>query len=363
MCRCDQVHRRATSASKQQQPLVISRRAWLEFKESKGITKRRPDPSKRPKSDDEKPWPRNVQIAGYVAGAVAVPYIILWTITSNPTLREWFGPYIPLDKLRTHYGKLEWDAQSYSEELEDASQREKTGDDESQLSNDYYQFPEEPPFHERRQQELVEAMSESDVAVTLSLTSSSSSPSLPDEIVTKQISAKTVANAKNLLGYFPSVLNSKDGNVTVAVDFLDQNNDENETGTLVIESASMNDTLMTDADTMANDQTMGGSHDSSQGSQQLSKETQTMSKWAYVPQTTDESSKKGANNSSSATRASQLTETEIEMGRLEYEISELEKNLRDPMCTRSIDDMTTELRQAKRDLSRLTWKRRFGLSR
>ena len=119
----------ASSTTKQpEQPLVISRRAWLEFKESRGIKKKRPDPSKRPKSDDEKPWPKSVQIAGYAAGTVAVPYIILWTITSNPTLREWFGPYIPLEKLRPYFGKLEWDAQNFSEEMESVKDKEKNQD-------------------------------------------------------------------------------------------------------------------------------------------------------------------------------------------------------------------------------------------
>ena len=94
-------------------PLVISRRSWHEFKDSHGFSRKRPGSSKS--SDDEKPWPRNIQIAGYVAGALLVPYTILWTVTSNPTLREWFGPYLPMDRLRTHYGKLEWDAESYSE--------------------------------------------------------------------------------------------------------------------------------------------------------------------------------------------------------------------------------------------------------
>jgi len=362
-------HRRArlttaatSSTTKQQQPLVVSRRSWLDFKESRGITKRRPDASKRRKSDDEKPWPRNMQIAGYVAGALTVPYVILWTITSNTTLREWFGPYIPLEKLRSHYGKLEWDAQSYCEEMEDTKNKEKSGKDESQLLIGYYQFPEEAPFHERQRQKIVEAMNESDVKVTLSLSSS-----LSEEVVTTKIASKTVANAKDLLEYFPSTSNSTNGNTTVAVDFMDSNEEDNDADNLDATSTTKvhertiespyDGALMTDADSMANNKTGGGYdglHDLSLGSLQLTKETQTMSKWAYIPQAAGEGSKKSTSNASSM---------EIEMGRLKYEIIELEKNLRDPMCTRSIDDMTAELRLAKRDLSRLTWKKRFRFSR
>ena len=350
-----------SSTTKGQQPLVISRRAWIDFKKSKGITKRRPDASKRPKSDDEKPWPRNMQIAGYVGGALAVPYIILWTITSNPTLREWFGPYIPLDKLRTHYGKLEWDAQSYSEEMENAKNKEKNGNDESQIPIGYYQFPEEAPFEERQRQAVVESMDETDINVTLTVSTPLSTPSssLPEESVTKKIAAKTLATEKNLSEYIPSTWTSLGGNKpVVAVDFLDQNNKDTKGSKMMTEGI-----LMTDADSMENievGRNYAGSHD--QRSQQLAEETQTMSKWAYVPKANSEGSQRSTNGASVDTGAPQLTKMEIEMERLKYEISELEKNLRDPMCTRSIDDMTTELRGAKRELSKLTWKRRFGFS-
>lgn len=360
----------ASSTKKQDHPLVISRRAWLEFKESRGIKKKRPEPSKGPKSDDEKPWPRNVQIAGYVAGALAVPYIILWTITSNPTLREWLVPYIPLEKLRPYYGKVEWDAQNYSEEMERAKNKEKNEDDESRLVG-YYQFPEEDSFNTRKQQELIEAMNESDINVTLSLQSSSSHSLPSEEIVSKTISAKTVANAKNLLQYFPSALSSKGGNMNVAVDFLDRKNEDNDTSSLNSTAdkidafvGEIDGTLMTDADSIETDKSRGGIgrfYNLSAGSRQLSKDTQTTSKWTYVPQTAGEGSRKKDAKKTSSTP--QISETEIEMGRLEYEISELEKNLRDPMCTRSIDDMSTELRQAKRELSRLRWKKRFGFGR
>jgi len=64
-----------------------------------------------------------------------------------------------------------------------------------------------------------------------------------------------------------------------------------------------------------------------------------------------------------AANISQPTDVEMNIGRLEYTTSELEKNLRDPMCTRDIDDMQQELRQSKRELSKLKWKRRLGFFR
>lgn len=359
-----QQHSRLTTASappaaSSNNRLVVSRRAWLEFKESRRISRKKPDPSKKPASNDEKPWPRNMQIAGYVAGAVAVPYTILWTITSNPTLREWFGPYIPLDKFRTWFGKLEWDAQSYTEDMEDARKREKDGKAANSVKESLigrYQFPEEDPFHVRQQQEIIENLEESDVAVTIS---ASSSPSQMADIVTTTVVAKTVASEKKLLELFSSGSASANTNgMMVAVDFLDQNNPEHKTDDDTVKTTKplSDGSLMTDIESsMANTKWLS---DSPPASQQLAQETQTLSKWTYTP-----SQQQGSGEASNAgdSGTTQMTDVEIKMGHLEYDISELEKSLRDPMCTRNIDDMTTELSKAKRELSKLKWKRRFGL--
>lgn len=365
-----------STANNNNSHLVISRRAWLEFKESRGIRKKPPDPSKKSaSSNDEKPWPRNMQIAAYVAGAIAVPYTITWTITSNPTLREWFGPILPLDRLRTFFGKLEWDAQSYTEEMEDSRARERNGESPGSIKESligYYQFPEEDPFEVRQQNEIIEAMSESDVAVTLSATSSSSSSQIMENIVTKTVVANTIANEKTLLELFSNTntnTNTTNDAIKVAVDFLDQNNPDSKIGnndTIKRTTEPLSDgSLMTDTESMAkNNYSRGYTTTPANKSQQLARETQTMSKWTYTPsqdQHQQGSGGEGAKGAAAGASASGMTDVERKMGELEYVVSELEKNLRDPMCTRSIDDMTTELSNAKRELSKLKWKRRFGL--
>ena len=363
----------STTKAINKKPLVISRRAWIAFKESRGIIKK-PTGSSKSNSSEENPWPRNFQIAGYVAGTVIVPYMILWTITSNPTLREWFGPYLPLDKLRTHYGEPEWGAQSYSEELEQMKTKEnQTGNDDSASPNvQYYQFPQEAPFRERQQQEIIKTMEESDVQIALSLSSSS------EEATTKTIAANTIFNAKNFLNLIPSASDSAamNQNQMVAVDFIDDekndingNKDNNNTrtdgGFDTDKSISDDGALMTDAQSMSKDNV--GTTRTNQASsifdysadRVLAKETQTMSKWSYLPpQPSQAAQKETAANSSRRS-----TDVEMSIARLEYEISDLSKNLRDPLCTRDIDDMQNELRQSKRELSKLKWKRRLGLAR
>ena len=115
-------------------PVVVSRRAWQKF-----LTQRKPPSSSggktgasststKPKVED-KPWPRSMQIAGYVGAGIAVPYISLWLITSNPTLRSWFGPFLPMDKLRSHFGHLESDAYSFVDLMEKERQGKKKKSD------------------------------------------------------------------------------------------------------------------------------------------------------------------------------------------------------------------------------------------
>mmetsp|Transcript_23851 Transcript_23851/g.24121 ORF Transcript_23851/g.24121 Transcript_23851/m.24121 type:complete len:394 (+) Transcript_23851:72-1253(+) len=358
-----------TTKANTQKPLVISRRAWNEFKESHKLSKSLAPGSSKSKPNDENPWPRNFQIAGYVAGTLLVPYMIIWTVTSNPILREWFGPYIPLDRLRTHFGELEWDAESYSDELEETKKTEKQmglcdTDDSVSLSIEYYQFPQEAPFRERSQQEIINKMEESDVELTLSLSSSSSSSLLStDEVVTKTVAASTIADAKNLLNFFPSASVSTTTNQMVAVEFMDEKIDINRNNTISndggnnkFELISDDGDLMTDAESMSNSNQLADLP--TDRVQVIANETQTMSKWSYVaPQPSQAVQKEAAAN------VSQPTNVEMNIGRLEYTTSELEKNLKDPMCTRNIDDMQQELRQSKRELSKLKWKRRLGFFR
>jgi hypothetical protein len=53
---------------------------------------------------------------------------------------------------------------------------------------------------------------------------------------------------------------------------------------------------------------------------------------------------------------------EVQVSRVEYQIAQLERDLKDPNCHRDIDDMQQELKSAKDELSRLKWKRWLGRS-
>ncbi len=63
-------------------PRVISRRVWEAHVRETGWTKPK---IAKPKEED-KPWPRSMQIAGYVAAVTFTPYTIIWVVAASPTL-------------------------------------------------------------------------------------------------------------------------------------------------------------------------------------------------------------------------------------------------------------------------------------
>ncbi len=155
--------------------LVISRRVWQAHE--KTLPKVKPKP--QADSSDDKPWPQSVRIAGAVVGGIFIPYSIVWFITSNPSLRDMFQDYLPMDRLRTHFGEVEWGAQSYVDTQMD---KEANVVKEAGL----YQFPGEITWKDRKQQEIVEKMEASKVTANAELKQ------------TKQVPVPTRANRKVL---------------------------------------------------------------------------------------------------------------------------------------------------------------------
>jgi hypothetical protein len=127
----------------------------------------------------------------------------------------------------------------------------------------------------------------------------------------------------------------------VAVDF-EPDNDITTTTTSTTATASA-----TDSTTLMKEQP----HTTPKKTLPLLQQTHTFSNWYYHHHYPAQQS----------SQPSSMTDVEVEESRLEYTITELEQQLKDPNGTRDIDDMASELRQAKRDLSKLKWKRRLGL--
>jgi hypothetical protein len=283
---------------------VISRRAWQNY--AKTLPKK---PKIKRENPDDKPWPKNVQIAGYVAAGIFIPYTTVWFIVSNPTLREMFQDILPLDKLRKHFGEPEWDAQGYVDQNSET------------LDTSYYHFPLELSFKERQIEAAVKKRDAGDLTANLYL--------VGDHELQKTANVKgsTRANRDCLAELMGA---SSEDRASVAVDFEEDSTEEDSSD---FSSGSMED-LMPQEDPILH----------------LKQRTHTFSSWYHI------------SNQNNQQEQPKMSQVEVDVSRLEYTIADIENSLRDPNCTRDIDNMTTELREAKRELSKLKWKRRLGMN-
>lgn len=304
----------AAAAPKQQHPVVVSRRAWKEWRLKNPKSKSSNDGGGAKKQED-KPWPRSVQIAGYASMIIGVPYSAGWYLSSNRELREAVGmPDAAVEVLRQHFGDPE--VQSWHEYLEG---------DESSVR---YKLEDEEPFQVRNQQSIIRALDEEDTVVTMQI---------PRDGVTmtetKTFSGATPANAKVLLGI--------DSNINVALDFEDLPSSKNE------ESSWDDTSLSSSLETF--------SSSSSNASKQ-----QVYSSWYYQAPPPAEQQQGAA--------APKASNTEIEIAKLEYQIEKLQHQIRDITSTMSMDDakvlldeIQPKLAKAKSRLSNLKWSRRLGM--
>jgi hypothetical protein len=123
---------------------------------------------------------------------------------------------------------------------------------------------------------------------------------------------------------------SSEDRASVAVDFEEDSTEEDSSD---FSSGSMED-LMPQEDPILH----------------LKQRTHTFSSWYHI------------SNQNNQQEQPKMSQVEVDVSRLEYTIADIENSLRDPNCTRDIDNMTTELREAKRELSKLKWKRRLGMN-
>lgn len=294
-------HHRGLSTVNSAGRLVLSRHAWQSHAQK--LPKKQKLVKEKP---EDKPWPKNVQIGAGVAACIFIPYTAVWLITSNATLRDICGPYLPLDWLRSHFGELEWDVQSYAD-----------AKDTTEIPDCFYQYPLEPTYRDRLQQRIVEEAEKDTLTANIYVLGDSQRQEV------RKVPASTQANPRTL-----AELAGIKGASNLAVDFV------SETGQ---DSAS-------DLPTFDERSNRGVSQ-----AEGLLKRMHTFSTWHYTPAMGSSAQKQNS------------SDNDIERLRLEYTVEKLEKDLRDPLCTRDHDVMRTELSQAKRDLSRAKWKSRLGL--
>jgi hypothetical protein len=310
----------AVTAPPQHTIRVVSRRVWQAHKET---LPKKPKP-KGPTNVDEKPWPLNFKIAGAVAAATLIPYFSVWFICSDPALREFFKDYLPLDKLRWHFGENEWNATSYVDSLEHP------------IDVNLKTFPLELPYQTRKEQGELEKLENGNVSVQLILLDGASQEQTQP---TKQVPGSTKATPDTLLNVFGNHLEQGG---SVAVEFIDEHD-------------SGGDAIFADAfsNTENNNSTTSSLLSLEDPTAPLLQRTHTFSTWHFQPQAQSQQQQ--------VKTSKRMTDEQVEMSRLEYTIDKLQNDLNDPNCTRDIDSLREELNQAKKALSRSKWKNRLGL--
>ncbi|KAL3934943.1 MAG: hypothetical protein SGBAC_009448 [Bacillariaceae sp.] len=310
---------RSSSSTSSSSRIVLSRRAW------QAHTRALPAKPKATKTKaDEKPWPREYQIAGYVAAGIFIPYSLLWFSLSNPSARESLEAIAPSlvdsPQMRHHFGELEWDVLAY-------------GDKDEEITPKYYQYPGEVGWRERQKEATISENKDTEVETNLYLQYDTTS-----SVETKKMASSILVNPESLKKAFGI---PDDSEAKVALDF------PYDDVALAEEESSSNDGELTLSDQLTDfveaDPTL-----------KLRQERHTFSSWHYIPTLTAEEQKAQAQNQ-------RVSELDVDIARLEYTIDELEKDLKDPTCTKDIDTMNEDRTKAKTELRKLKWKRRLGL--
>lgn len=348
---CHQIHRsrhgfiRPTSFFSTSSHTIISRRAVNQY-----LKKNKDHPlnsfKKKPKPD-ETPWPRSLQMVGYGAMILAVPFCIGAAIVEIPSFRR-FLQGGDEDEIAVHtkpsLGSLcvnairdFWGVEEFMPDEEQKwllQQAEKTSN---------RSFENEDPIHIREMQKEVGKISHSSQRIkvmTYPVTpgeafaygSQSSSESSSTETVISD-GKMTMEDGMNensrhhIMSKLGSAIDSNDGKTPiVAIEFLDEDEKEQ----VFIQPDEFGSVHTLKAEDFCDD---------------LRVKTSTWSSWQYFPNASSASS----SPSDSKTR---LSNDEIRKSELEWKLQQVKQQLTDPNCLRDIDEMQDELKSIEKELRR-----------
>jgi hypothetical protein len=390
------------TAPPSQPPVVVSRQGWQAYRTKHPVLKKELAGDKNKNSNtDDMPWPKSVVYGSYVAAATLIPYFSTWYISANPGLRERVQPYLSVgvqEFIRGHFGKPDLDAMSYADVNE--------GDDESETADrDVFHkipipsiLPYEFTGKVRREQQAIQAQANAPVNVTIQVVDDSDSFMSKQDVNVQKVPGSTPARLETLLALITqqsststssqsSTSTTADSKLpAIAVDFLPDDDDDDDNGDSTQDNGgtSFSSSSLASMDSSTDDWSKASNSTTTSTATALAavQKTKTVdplqqtahifSSWHYqppanVPDTSGSSGKsnssnnKGSSNSNTSSSSSSVTMDDIERSRLEYTVSELQRQLKDPNCLRSVDDMMDELKVAKAELSRLKWNK-WGVS-
>ena len=293
-------------------PIITSRQYKNE------LLSKRPPTTKPPKPnhiipDSEKPWPKGWQILGYTVLVLTIPCSVATYIVENHWIREYLlentNHYVKdmISFLRENFGPRVW----YYPELKDGFVEMK--------EEHYFDYMNDYPMVHKAEIEIEDLMDYSNYRVEVMLNQGLSfCYVLKGSIIMNLESLKDALNVSTIL--------DGDKDVSISVDFLDDDNYEEElTSTTPDEIKETKDNHT-----------------------QIRKVSSAFSTWHHFPP--------AGSTDLTMTNTGAMSEKEMKISKLEYREKELNALLNDKDCTASVDDLISELKDVRRDLYRLKGK-------
>jgi len=334
---------------------IVSRRELRKLcQENQNLSKSSLSSKKSFGAAEESSWPRSLQIAGYTAVALSIPYSICTYISESPQLRSRLegdvNPKTDHDSLNVGRNIVRWVRMYWGKE-EDVpySSRIGTNVEEGKKKETPLSFQNEASSKIRNEQVFISQMINSSVNVEVS---------------------KGVGE-DYLKGSVPGTVNTRDYNLIWSYvsgrKQKENRNDQHGLRNLRFEfqneeKENIENPFIEDSNTMMNsDYLETKSLEESTfdlDGEMLRKLTTTWSFWNYFPTSINSNLNKPESESSRSDLENKQLQPQI--AKMEWSISELQKSLNDPLCTKDRDDMQQELEEIRKEMFRLKRERRLS---
>lgn len=324
-------------------PLIISRRAFQRL--SKQYPKHFESSTTKLKGANattkktETPWPRSLQIAGYSAIALSIPYTFGTIISESPNLRGWLEEN---DQLNTD-GQLTWGQLVVSWVRWGWGEKELEGIPYTEDSPQEKSLKSDVPVRTRSEQVAIEQSILSDVKLRMKTKSRFGEENniSAEEEREGSVSGKMLLSNSDEI-YTSLTGNAKSPNERIIVNFEDDAD----------ESQFQGATLMS----VGEFPQQYGDVKSYTPYDLMKRRASRWPLWSVNPIVTPSSD---GTTSTKNTVRTKYDPTKMRIDELEYNISDLRKALQDPLSTRSFDDMEDELQRCREELRTLKRRRRL----
>eukprot|EP00550_Attheya_septentrionalis_P007067 CAMPEP_0198283544 /NCGR_PEP_ID=MMETSP1449-20131203/3111_1 /TAXON_ID=420275 /ORGANISM="Attheya septentrionalis, Strain CCMP2084" /LENGTH=374 /DNA_ID=CAMNT_0043980189 /DNA_START=255 /DNA_END=1376 /DNA_ORIENTATION=- len=310
-------------------------------------------------------WPKPMQYAFGVACAVGVPCLMAEATVQYGPLREYVVEHHPQAAhwLRVYFGQTlplsYYDALQFQKQQLMQQQNERDELNTNELIEPVHVLPGEHEGSVERDNEIKRLLSTPVQVMVHPLHNNNTETSNTNEMVVTMDAKLGAWNSQTQLSKAAGIMDTNSSSTSggdgdgllLALDFVDE------------ETHGNNDNTQDSADNQFGGDAAFILPDMVDDSTNHVNWVEDLSRWTYAfslwttnfPSQQSQSSAEQKKGTIGA-----MTAEDVRRSKLEWEIATLQTNLNDPSCMKDRDEMTDELKQAKRELFSLKWKRRLG---